>query len=49
LKTLCVLSLFKKKQGLHPNGGHSNFRKFRESEDEKFDLHLYRQLIGSLM
>ena len=28
---------------------HSTSRKFLESEDEKFDPHLYRQLIGSLM
>jgi hypothetical protein len=28
---------------------HSTPRKFLESEHEKFDSHLYRQLIGSLM
>ena len=28
---------------------HSTPRKFLESEDENFDSHLYRQLIGSLM
>jgi hypothetical protein len=30
-------------------GPHSTPRKFLEPEDEKFDPHLYRQLIGSLM
>ena len=38
-----------RKQGLHPNGAHSTQRKFLESKDEKFDPHLNRQLIGSLM
>jgi hypothetical protein len=32
-----------------PMEPHSTPRKFLESEDEKFDPHLYRQLIGSLM
>jgi hypothetical protein len=32
-----------------PMERHSTPRKFLKSEDEKFDPHLYRQLIGSLM
>ena len=44
-----TLSFHKGNNVYTPMEPHSTPRKFLESEDEKFDPHLYRQLIESLM
>jgi len=48
-KIVRTLSFHKGNKVYTPMELHSTPRKFLESQDEKFEPHLYRHLIGSLM
>ena len=48
-KIVPTFSFHKRNKVYTPMEPHSTSRKFLESEDENFDLHLYRHLIESLM